>query len=476
MRDPLRPARGAANIGSAALGRSQEVPGDTPLYELGTVLAYNSATHTSVVRTDSGRPLKDVPQIKATAGGYDHIPTGTTVVIFWGLGFPSILGCIDLVGQAQSAIPAPTLTSVDGVGDSDPTQAIPGFNSYKPPGAPTDMSQGDWSQVGSFGNHVAVLEGGVSQIGSPAALLQSLGSTGTLRSIARRIQQFTDFGQLTVENLNGQTSLVLRAGANQTRETGLDEKHWTIRFDLGAAGDMLDFTISTPEGKLLFRLHAGTDGRVQIYGDGGVDLSSGANGTGTMNHDIVGDHITSVTGDTAHATQGNATTTVDGSASTSVAGNATHSINGHQTLFVGSDRDIGVSGDETHAVAGKRTTQVGDDDDTNVDGNSTVTAKKTNTLEGTQIKFGKNAIEPVIKGTTYGSSVMSQIAAAGSTLSAAGVTASVAMIPDAFAGTALSGTLAAAQGMAAALTAVGALLLAAASAYPSTLSHKVTTE
>lgn len=476
MRDPLRPARGAANLGAAALGRSPEVPGSTSLYELGTVLAYNSATHTSVVRTDSGRPLKDVPQIKGTAGGYDHLPTGTTVVIFWGLGFPSILGCIDLVGQAQSAIPAPTLTSVDGVGDSDPTQAIPGFNNYKPPGAPTDMSQGDWSQVGTFGNHVAVYEGGVTQLGSPTALLQSLGNSGTLRTIARRLQQFTDFGQLTVENLNGQTSLVLRAGSNQTTQTGLDEKHWTIRFDLGAAGDLLDFTISTPEGKTLFRLHAGSDGRVQIYGDGGVDLSSGPGGTSAMNHDIVGNHVTSITGDATQAIQGARTSTIDGSESTSVAGNGTRSVSGHETVFVGNDRDTGISGDETHAVAGKRTTQIGDDDNTDVDGNSTTTASQVNTIEGVQVKLGKNAIEPVIKGTTYGSSVMSQVAAAGSTLASAGAAAAISIAPDVFSGSPTSATVNTVAALAAAITAVGALLSAAASAYPSTLSQKVVTE
>lgn len=440
------------------------------------MLAYNSATHTSVVRTDRGRPLKDVPQIKATAGGFDHIPTGTTVVIFWGLGFPSILGCIDLVGQAQSAIPAPTLTSVDGVGDADPTQAIPGFNNYKPPGAPTDMSQGDWSQVGSFGNHVAVLEGGVSQLGSPSALLQSLGNSGTMRTIARRIQQFTDFGQLTVENLNGQTSLVLRAGSNQTTQTGLDEKHWTIRFDLGAAGDMLDFTISTPEGKTLFRLHAGSDGRVQLYGDGGVDLSSGGGGTGTMNHDIVGDHVTSVTGDMTQTIQGDKTSTVDGGETVSIAGTSMRAVTGHQTLFVGDNCDTGISGDETRAVGGKRTTQIGGDDVTDIDGNSSITATQINTLDGVQVKLGQYAIEPVIKGTTYASSVMTQVAAAGAALTTAGGAAAGVVSSDVASGTPTIATVTAVATLAAALTAVGALFSAAASAFPTTLSRKVVTE
>lgn len=474
--DPLRPWRGAANIGAAALARGAPQDDTPPLYELADVLAYNSATHTAVLRTHSGRPLKDVPQIKATVGGYDHLPTGTTVVVFYGLGFPTIMGCIDLVGQAQSAIPAPTLTSVEGVGDADPTQATQGSNNYKPPGAPTDMTQGDWAQVGTLGNHVAVLEGGVSSMGSPAALIQTLATSGTLRAVARRIQQFTDFGQMKIENDQGKTSFILRAGSNQTTQTGLDEQHWTIRLDLGAAGDVLDFNITEPEGKLLFRLHAGSDGRVQIYGDGGVDLSSGPRGTGQMHHDIVGNHTTDVTGDSARTAGGSDSVTIDGSSTTSIGGNSARSTNGDSTEFVGGDRDVGVGGDETHVTAGTRATKIGGDEDLSVDGNATSAARMTNTVEGVQVKLGKNAHEPNIKGQSFQASVMSQIAAAGSALQSGGAAASISIAPDSFTGTPTSATVGTVAAIAALLTSVGALLSAAASAYPSTLSVKVKTE
>ncbi len=440
------------------------------------MLAYNSATHTSIVRTHSGRPLQDVPQMKANSGSFEHFPTGTTVVLFYGLGFPVIQGCIDLVGAPQSAIPAPTITGVEGVGDSDPTQPTQGSNSYKPPNAPTDMTQGDWAHVGTLGNHVAVLEGGVTSMGSQSALVRSLGPTGTLQTIARRIQQFTDFGQLKIENDNGKVSLSLRAGGNQTAETGLDEQHWTIRLDLGATGDVFDFRITEPEGKLLFRLHAGSDGRVQLYGDGGVDLSSGPNGTGAMRHDVVGNRAAMVTGDETHATQGSMSRTIDGTSSTSITGAATHSVGGNHTQFTGGDHDVGISGDETRTVAGKRTTQIGDDAKTDVDGDITEVATGTHTTDGVQIKHGQNAIEPVIKGTSFGSSVISQLASAGSALTSAGTTAALGIAPDVVASTPTGATVSAVAGIAAALTAVGALLTAAAGAYSSTLSQKVKTE
>ena len=444
--------------------------------ELGDVLAYNSATHTSIVRTHSGRPLQDVPQIKSTAGGYDHLPTGTTVVITYALGFPAILGCIDFTGAAQTAIPSPSLTGVDGVGDDDPTQPTQGSNNYKPPSAPTDMTQGDWAQVGTLGNTLAVLEGGVTLAGAPSAQLRSFAPSGTLQFIARRLQQFTDFGQIRYENDQGRTSLILRAGSNQASSTGADEQHWTIRLDLGATGDVLDFRILEPEGRLLFRLHAGSDGRVQIYGDGGVDISSGANGAAEMRHDIAGDHTTSVAGDETRATSGDASHAVDGDTTTTVAGDAVHAIGGHATTFVGGDRDTGVTGADGHTVGGKRTTVIGSDDKTTISGASTTSATGTLTTDGVAIKHGANASDPVIKGNAFQSGVMAQLQSAGSTATSTALMATATLAPDAFTGTPTGATVATVASLIAAIGAMGAALTAAASAYPSTLSKKVSTE
>lgn len=378
MRDPLR-SPGAANVGAAGLSR---VAGAQ--WELGVVVEYNSATHTSLVRTHSGRPLPDVPQIKATGGGYDHLETGTNVVICWNLGFPAIIGCIDFVGAAQAAITPPSITGVEGYGDSDPTQATEGLNSYKPPTAPTDMQPGDWAQVGADGNHVAVMAGGMTVLGSPTAQVRSFGRSGVLQHVARRMQAVTDFGQWRVENDQGRTSFVLRAGAGQATQTGLDEQHWTIRLDLGATGDVLDFKISEPGGKLLFRLHAGGDGRVQIYGDGGVDVSSGAQGAAETRHDVAGRRVSAVASSDSLSVAGNRSAVVDGSCSTEIAGDATRVIGGSEVLSVGGDAARGVGGDLASVVGGDVALKVGgktdakleDDLATLIDGALSISARK----------------------------------------------------------------------------------------------------
>jgi hypothetical protein len=409
--DPLRPKNGAANLGSAGLGRTR--PTGNERWELATVLAYNSGTHTAVIRTEKGRPLQDVPQMRHTQGSFDHLQTGTQVVISWDLGFPVIVGILDLVGPAQTAIPAPTLTGVSGVGQDDPTQPTEGTNNYRPPHAPTDMGGGDWAQVGTLGNHVAVLEGGLSLLGAPSAQVQSFAAQGILRHVARVMENISDFGLWRMENKQGRTSFVLRAGANQTTQTGLDEQHYAIQFDLGATGDILDFKITEPEGKVLFRLHAGADGRVQIYGDGGVDISSGAGGLAEQRHDIAGARTTSVGGNETHAVQGGHAHTVDGDHALTVGGDHAHSTAGNATQFVGGDHAHGVGGDQTSVVAGKRTTSVGDDDKHDIDGDWNVSAtgsldlkaRSGATLEtsgqakvnGAQIILGGSGMHPIPK-------------------------------------------------------------------------------
>jgi len=346
-RDPLHPGKAAANAGGAALAR-----GAGARWELADVLSYNSATHTSVVRTHSGRPLRDVPQIKAGPGEFEHLETGSTVVVTYDLGFPAILGCLSLAGGAPGLVSPAAVTGVAGVGDDNPLQPTMGSSNYKPPFAPTDLTQGDWARVGTMGNHVAVLEGGIASLGSPSALFRSLGLSGLLQLIARRLRVHTDFGEWHTENDQGRTSFVLRAGANQSTQTGADEQHWTIRLDLGATGDLFNFEITEPDGRTTFRFHVTGDGRVQIYGDGGVDLSSGSGAEGLALQDIAGGRAVHVAQDDELTIEGGRTTRVDRAEETTVATDRTTVIGASDTRWVNGDDTASVGGQRTEVVAG----------------------------------------------------------------------------------------------------------------------------
>jgi hypothetical protein len=468
VKDPLRAQRGAGNLGAAGLRRGAE-----PNWELGVIVTYNSGTHTSVVRTHSGRTLQDVPQIKATASGFDHISTGTTVVVAYDLGFPAIIGCIDLPRRSASAALTPSLTGVEGVGDADAAQITQGTSSFKPGNAPTDMGAGDWAQIGTQGNHVAVMEGGVTLLGSPTAHIQSIGPSGTLRTVARRFQQFSDFGEMRIENDRGKTSYILRAGSNQSTQTGLDEQHWTIRLDLGASGDVLDFRIQEPEGKLLFRLHAGPDGRVQLFGEGGVDISSGTAGAAEMRHDIAGSRTAEIDGDDVQNIGGNINVTAGASATRAVGFDDTLAVVRNRSVFIGGDHDVGISGAKTHVVGGARVTRVGKDDTTEVDGSSTTKAARTLTVDGRQVKLGANATQSVVRGIDFGSQVLAPISAAATGLVAGAASAN--LIAAALPGPPVT-TPASVAALSAAVAAFGSAVISAIGAFSGTLSTKVKTE
>ncbi len=340
--EPLELTGGEANLGGAGLAR-----GARPRWELATVVTYNSATHTAAVRTREGRPLKDVPQLRSGPNDFEHLPQGTGVVVSWDLGFPAIIGCINFVSERQAALQPTNITGVDGVGDDNPLQPTQGSQSFKPPLAPTDLTEGDWARTGTHGNHVAVLEGGLSSLGSPSALFRSIGLSGVLQLIGRALQTFTDFGEWKTVNDQGRTSFILRAGASQSTQSGMDEQHWTIRLDVGDSGDLFDLRITDPIGKNLFRFHVGADGQVQLYGEGGVDISSGPTKDASTRHDIAGSR----------------TTTIGGSESVTTKGDHGHVVSGNMTETVGGDKSIAIEGssgrlvqnDETIATGGKRT-------------------------------------------------------------------------------------------------------------------------
>lgn len=347
MSDRLNPGSRAAALGAAALAR-----GGNARWDLAEVLAYNSATHTAVLRTHRGAPLRDVPQIKFGLGDYEHLQTGTTVVVTYDLGFPAILGVISLTGPQQTAIDPPSLTGLSGIGIDNALKPTEGSNNYRPPTAPTDMTAGDWARVGDLGQHVAVLEGGLTQLGHPSALVRSSGLSGLLQFIAQKLTTVTDFGTWRVDNDQGKTSFILRAGTTQTTQTGLGEENWTISLDLGATGDIFDFQITDPAGKVLFKMHVGPDGRLEIYGDGGVDISSGKKGNAETRQDVQGTRTTNVGSDDALTIGGARNVVVGKSATENITTDRSVSVGNTEAKFVNSDRVVNVGGQHTDIVAG----------------------------------------------------------------------------------------------------------------------------
>jgi len=387
MADSLHPGLLASILGSAAMTR-----GTNSSWELAVVVSYNTQSHTATVKTHRGRPLRDVPQVKFSTNQYDMLATGTTVIVTEDLGFPVILGSLEMATPSQTVIDAPSITGIEDVGAAGLLNPGPSVTNYRPQTAPSDLGQGDWAHMGALGQHVAVLEGGIASLGSPSALVQSLGLLGVLQLIARNMFTSTDFGTWKTENNQGETSFILRAGASQATQTGAGEENWTIRLDVGATGDLFNFRITEPQGKDLFKLHVGPDGKVTLYGDAGIDISSGPKGDSETQQSVAGARVTNI--------GQSDTLTVDGDHAQSIGKAYSQNINTDRTVAVGNNDSVFVNKDQTHSVGGKKTEVIA--------GGDSKTAKKGDTAYTTKVLNGGWKID--IGDPAAGASVSAQAA------------------------------------------------------------------
>ena len=374
-RDPLAPSELDKRTGAAGLHRGRSAEN----WELGTVVVYHDGTHSADVRTMGvgGRFLPDVAQLKQNARDYDMLEPGTVVVISWDLGFmPLIVGTVNIVGRPIEALGDTGITGVSGVGVNDPLQPVRGLHNYRPADAPPDLMSGDKVRVGDRGQSIGVLKGGIAHLGSPTAQVRTFGLSGLLQTVAQRIQGLTDWGQWDVVNDQGKTSFILRAGADQTTQTGMDEQHWTIRIDLGATGDVFNFEITTPEGNTLFRLHVGADGHFQLFGAGGADISSGAGAAG-----VVQDHP----GDLRINVGGNHQETTGKDVSRTAGQKIADTAGTDRNVTVGNDDAKTVNNDETRNIGGNATEVVA--------GGSAQDAKTSNIAKQTVVLNGGYVID-----------------------------------------------------------------------------------
>jgi len=338
--DPLSPHAIEGSIGAAALKR-----GKYASWELATVVAYHTETHSADVKTLTGRLLRDIAQLRSGVGDSEMLEIGTQVVVSWDLGFmPLILGIVTPSGAPSVLSKDTSITGVSGYGDDNPLQTPKSDSNYRPEQAPSDLMPGDWAKIGTEGHGVAVLKGGTSQIGSPVAMLRSFGINGLLQLIGRRLQMVTDFGVLNFLSNSGRTSLTLRAGTNTQTETGFGEENWTIRFDLGAEGNLLNLELTTPDGQTLFSFVVDADGHFKIYGKGGSDISSGT-----------AKHTQDIEGDLELTVQQTATTEIQGDAKNSYRANLLENIGQDHQFVVGNKSETLVNKDVTYDVGGNMT-------------------------------------------------------------------------------------------------------------------------
>jgi hypothetical protein len=276
--------------------------------------------------------LQGVGRVRTNPNEVAPLAPGTEVLVSYEYGAPLIMGVINVPASDHADTTAFNVTDVEGFGGSGGINQTTrtGVGNYRGAREPRDVMPGDWAQVGTEGNTIATLNGGVNVIrSSTLAQIRTHLINDLVEIFSRNYRHITDMGEFSVFNDDGRINMRFRGATDQRSEAGPDEENWTIRFDMGAEGDILNFELTTPQGNTLFRFHVDAEGRCEIYGVNGVDIGSGARAGGS--------HTEEHTGNSQRTVEGNRVTTTMGDETRNIEGNNTTEVSSDYVINAGND-------------------------------------------------------------------------------------------------------------------------------------------
>lgn len=336
--------------------------------ERGWITEVFSDTQTYTVRGDRSGEMRGVMRITQSPNDKRTLPIGTCVAITKEFGQNAIIGILPFTSDAGNNDTTFTLTGDTSSGGGDPMVSGQGNGNYRTPKTPRDLIPGDDATVGPEGNAIAVLTGGVNVMKSGLAQVQTHMLNDLVQIICRNFRMHSDMGTSEISNDGGRINYSFRGGANQPVEAGTDQEKWTIRFDVGAIGDLFHLELTRPDGNTIFKFHVNSDGKVEMFGAQGIDLMGGDQ------------HTQKHLKDREIVVKGADTQTVGGDQTKQVRGKKDETISSNATQTVGNDRVISVVRHETKTVGGKQ--------EEKIVGGSVLTAKPGDIARETTINNG----------------------------------------------------------------------------------------
>lgn len=327
-------------IRSSQTGKNAMRPPSTNYGETGLITEVFPATHSYTVQTEMSGVLQGVQRLTQSPGDKALLPVGTLVAINHCYGPPVIAGIMMYSTPVGNEKTPTSITGVEGRGADDPVHAKPGAANFRSEGTPRDLSPNDWAQVGPTGNVIGMLDGGVNILKSTDfAQVRTHLINDVVEIISQRFRHVTGMGFSEYKDEGGRTSFVFRGGSDQTTECGSDQENWTIRLDLGNAGDLFKFELTQPDGASVFRIHVSPDGKADMFAAKGFNWSGGDQRTDKN----LSDEVSEVKGNTerivggkeTHQTRGERITTVSANDTKSVGNDAVASVMRHFTRSVG---------------------------------------------------------------------------------------------------------------------------------------------
>lgn len=334
----------SSSVGASSTGNflAQQQAGKMP-WERGYILDYSPQDQTYSVNTDLNSIIAAVPRLVQDPGEVCILPRGTQVLVHRELGFPIIAGVLKSAPLLRDDTSQSRITEIRGVGGEDPVYSqVADQQSSRPANDPVDVLGGDWIRKSAQNNFVGVLAGGSNVMHSaPLAQIRTHSVPQSMvEVIANVYRHISSLGNLEIKNDGGRTSLIWRAGASQTTESGGNLSNWTIHLDAGSTGDLFRLRVTTPNQNTLCEMHMSADGRLSLTGVAGVDVTSGPRGN--YLEDIAGDKDSRVVGDLTQ----------------DIGGNVVENVGDAKQVSVGSNHQISTGANLTEVVSGDRLAQV----------------------------------------------------------------------------------------------------------------------
>lgn len=331
---------------------------------IGEVLKYNQKkdSYTVITRGDPGKggkpgmqQLLGVPRKVESPGIIAPLPSGTTVVVDFGLGFPYIDGVLN-VNSSQTIVEKGSSKPIRFGGTSSVTSdkqlnddASPGY--FRFPGAPEDALPGDHALVSPDGNYVAALRGKESSLfGSTKAQIRALGDKDLVQIVCEDYENFNGFGDLRIYNAQGRAGLRFDAGADQKTQSGGAEKQWTFTLAIGDEGDFFLMEVKGDDGSTKAKFHITSDGQVTLMGANGVHILNG--GKAPSFEEVGSDSVKRYKGNYSAEHDAPVSRTmkstyalkVSESKSQIIGHNDSKMVNNHQTVSIGGNQYVTITG------------------------------------------------------------------------------------------------------------------------------------
>ena len=363
-----------------------------PNWETWTIYKHDPVSDTYLVNMGTPLdPVSGIPRLVNDPGEVSALAEGTVVVGHWELGYPAIAAVLKQKASSATEVSQARVTEVAGVGGEDPVCKMPEtYPDNRAPNNPIDVLPDDWLRKSQSNNYVGVLAGGTNAVFSaPLAQVRTHGTDPMVEILAHEYRHISSMGNFEIKNEGGKTSLVWRAGADQTTENGANAENWTLRLDAGGSpeADLFRLRITTPQNNMLCEMHMSANGRLSLYGVGGVDVTSGSRGTYRID----------VSENKEETVAGSSTTTIAKDVLETFRANQETYVSANKRVAAGNDLEEIVGHDRNAAISNKMTTVVSGSP-TASPGTVSVLLEATNggieTVTGNPIKGGSPSVQP----------------------------------------------------------------------------------